>query len=350
MTTPAEAADVRPSGESPIRLGLIGCGRFARGHLAALADMSDRATVVATADPDLDHAREAAKTCGAQTVVADYHDMLDKVDAALVVVPHHLHHEIGAAVLDAGKHLFIEKPLCNTEDECLDLIARAERAQRTLMTGYVLRYHPLVERFHQLVTEETYGPAFHITLVTEQYLPVDPGHWRANEATRGGGAFFSHGCHYIDLLLWFLGRPVRGTHLGTHSGTPWSNVETTSHSVLEFDSGAIGHHFETEGSRAPKGAGRFRAHCAEGVLELSLAQGELKLWTPEGPQLLESADRGSKYVSGELTHFLDCLTTGARPLTDGPRSLQSLRVIWALQHASEDGAVADLRGFGLDDA
>ena len=49
-----------------------------------------------------------------------------------------------------------------------------------------------------------------------------------------------------------------------------------------------------------------------------------------------------------MAHFLDCIATGARPLTDGPGSLQGLRLIWRLYEAEERGRLADLRGLGLD--
>jgi predicted dehydrogenase len=55
-----------------------------------------------------------------------------------------------------------------------------------------------------------------------------------------------------------------------------------------------------------------------------------------------------KHTENEMAHFLDCVETGARPLTDGPGSLQGLRVIWRLYEAEGRHAVADLRGLGLD--
>ena len=54
-----------------------------------------------------------------------------------------------------------------------------------------------------------------------------------------------------------------------------------------------------------------------------------------------------KHIERELAHFVECVETGARPLTDGPRSLQSLRVIWRLYEAERKGIVADLRGLGM---
>jgi len=76
----------------------------------------------------------------------------------------------------------------------------------------------------------------------EQHTQYPPDHWAMNAATLGGRRLFGHGCHYVDLLLWFLGCPVRGTHMGTHHGMPWMEREGTSNVVLEFEGGALGYH------------------------------------------------------------------------------------------------------------
>jgi hypothetical protein len=59
---------------------------------------------------------------------------------------------------------------------------------------------------------------------------------------------------------------------------------------------------------------------------------------------------GVKAVAGEIEHFIDCVQSGREPLTDGPQSLQGLRVIWRLYEAEERGVVADLRGLGFRNA
>jgi hypothetical protein len=127
-------------------------------------------------------------------------------------------------------------------------------------------------------------------------------------------------------------------------------VETTSHTVIEFEGGIIGHHFATEGARAPKGRTLFRAHCTEGIVQADLTAGELTVATREGEELLERLEPG-KHLIGELTHFFDCIESPAtRPLTDGRRALQSLRAIWRLQDAANANAFADLSGLSLEDA
>jgi len=90
----------------------------------------------------------------------------------------------------------------------------------------------------------------------------------------------------------------------------------------------------------------FHAHCTEGLVELRFSAGKLLAHTATGEELL-AEDRATKATTAELAHFLECVRTGTRPLTDGRGSLQGLRVIWRLYEAEEAGTLADLAGLGL---
>ena len=63
-------------------------------------------------------------------------------------------------------------------------------------------------RLKELVDAQAYGEAFQMSIWTEQLTHWTPPHWGLSAANLGGGQFFSHGCHYVDILLWFMGRPA----------------------------------------------------------------------------------------------------------------------------------------------
>jgi predicted dehydrogenase len=353
-----------------IRLGLIGCGGMARSFVDRLAALGERVRVTATVDVDLSRAQAAAEALGNGPVVADdYRQVLDDIDAALLVLPHHLHHPVTMACLEAGKHVLVEKPMANSEQECLEMIAAAERANRVLMVAYVMRYHPLVLKFKELIDSGEFGTCFHLSLWTEQLTQYHEGHWALSAKTLGGGQLFSHGCHYVDLLLWMLGRPVEGCHMGTNFGTPWMEMEGTSDMAIKFESGSVGYHMGTWGARGTRHGYNFQAHCTQGMLECEFRAGRILFHQFKNRQgLVEPHIEGLKKEDGrfgteitvfetgtgkqtdkEVAHFLDCIQTGCRPQTDGRRSLQSLRVIWRMYEAERTGVIADLRGLGLDE-
>jgi predicted dehydrogenase len=320
---------------------------MSRSHARGLGNLADRLTVAATVDIDEERAQKAAELFPGAKAATDYRTVLDDVDALLLVLPHHLHHPIAKDCLEAGKHVLLEKPMANSEEECLDLIETAEKVDRVLMIAYCMRYHPVVVRMKQLIDERAFGDLFQMSIWTEQLTMYPPDHWASKAATLGGGQLFSHGCHYIDLLLWFMGRPVRGVHVGTNFGTPWMEREGTSNVCIEFENGALGYHFGTWGSRGTRLSKSMHLHCTEGMLEMSHDRSKLILHKGGKETVLMEIQPG-KHTENEMAHFIECITTGRRPLTDGPGSLQGLRVIWRLYEAEQKGKMADLTGLGLD--
>lgn len=353
-----------------IRLGVIGCGGMSRNFADRMSEVTDRVRVAAAVDMELAKGRAFAADLPSDVRVAtDYREVLGDVDAVLLVLPHHLHHPVTLACLAAGKHVLVEKPMANTERECLEMIEAARRHERILMVAYVMRYHPLVRKLKALIDSGAFGNCFHMSIWTEQFTQYAPGHWAMNAGTLGGGQLFSHGCHYIDLLLWFLGRPVSGHHLGTNFGTPWMQREGTSDVAIKFESGAVGYYMGTWGARGTKIGYAIHAHCEQAMLEADFRSGKILLHQFENceglvePHIEEGVSQNSdvgtetvlfetrtgKQTDKEILHFIECIEAGRRPDTDGERSLQSLRAIWRMYEAEEQGVAADLTGLGLDD-
>ena len=354
-----------------LRLGLIGCGSMGSRHAEGFDQLGIRVRVTVAVDLEPRRARAVADQFPGCRAATDYRAVLDDVDGVLIALPHRLHHPAARFFLNAGKHVLLEKPMATTEEHCLDLIEASERANRVLMTAYVMRFNPLVIRMKDLLDQRAYGDVFQVSIWTEQFTRLPSQGGLTTVAWLGGGQLFSHGCHYIDILLWFLGRPVRGTHLGTNTGTPWMEREGTSHVAMEFEGGALGYHFGTWGARGTKLGYSFQAHCTEGMLEIDFESGQLLVHTRlRGEERAESRtevlldasaslrpgatgtvrqELGRMARIGELSHFVECVETGASPLTDGPGSLQGLRLIWRLYEAEEQDTVADLRGLGLDE-
>lgn len=344
--------------KNKVRVGIIGCGGMAKAHVRRFEKTAETMTISAAVDIELERAAAVAELLPQPVkVTRDYREILPDVDAVLVVLPHHLHHPVTIDCLNAGKHVLVEKPLANSEQECLEMIEAAERNDRVLMVAYSMRFHPLLRKFKQLLDEKTYGEVFQLSIWTEQYTHYPEGHWIRDQQLLGGGQLFSHGCHYIDLMLWMLGRPVRGAHFGTNKGTPWMEREGTSSVILEFEDGAIGYHGATWGARGTRLRYAFHAHCTGGMIEADVFGG--KLMIHHGADIHEPGQAASqqtevllevphaKPTAEEMAEFIRCIQTGSRPLTDAVSSLEGLRVIWELYRAEEGHRLADLSHLGL---
>lgn len=350
-----------------IRLGIIGCGGMGRSHLAGMSNILELADITCACDIEEDRAKTAAETLTEVTghevlAFTDYKDMLDYVDAVTVVLPHHLHYEVGMFFARRGKHILMEKPMCNTEAECINLIEACEESGVTLMTAYPVRYWPETIKLKELVDSGEYGDLFSMAIWTEQYTNYTGSKtWPLSAKRLGGGQFFSHGCHYVDILLWFLGNPVEGTHMGTNFGTPWMEREGTSNAIMKFESGAMGYHFGTWGARGTEHGYCFQLHLTKGMLDFHRSTGKITFYENTNPDLPpetlpedkvhviweDNGDR-TKKTQFETMHFLECIRDHKRPDTDGYASLQGLRCIWRMYDAEERGVTADLHGLGLD--
>ncbi|NUQ16631.1 MAG: Gfo/Idh/MocA family oxidoreductase [Flavobacteriales bacterium] len=328
------------------RLALIGCGGMSRSHASRFFALADRLEIAYTVDIDEARAAAAAEILTGAKPATDYRAVLDDVEAALLVLPHHLHHPVTLDCLAAGKHVLVEKPMANTEAECLEMIEAAKQADRTLMVAYCMRFHPLVAKMKELLDQKYLGEVFQVSIWTEQHTQFPADHWASSAKTLGGGQLFSHGCHYIDILLWYLGAPLRGFHLGTNYGTPWMEREGTSNVTMEFESGVLGYHFGTWGAKGSRLRYSFHAHCTDGMIEADITGSKLRSIVGGEEKVLLECEPG-KHTEGEMAHFLDCLETGQQPLTSPEDSLQGLRVIWRMYEAEEQNRLADLRGLGL---
>ena len=341
------------------KIMLIGCGGMARAHAMKFQSLSDRMEVAALVDIDREKAGRLAELLPERPpVFTDYRDGLPLCDAVLQALPHHLHCPVTVDCLNAGKHVLAEKPLANTEAECLAMIEAAKRSRKVLMVAYCMRFYPLLREMRRIIREEVYGKCFQLSIWTEQLTTGDGQPWLHDREKLGGGQLFSHGCHYIDLMLWMLGNPVSGCHFGNAIGTPWMPREGTSNVCLKFENGATAYHFGTWGARGTKMGYSFQAHCEKGLIEFQFTEGKLYFRNELAPHdpgvpdraesekcvLLMNGEAGEKTTEAETRHFLDCIENGSAPETGPEESLRGLRVIWALYDAEEKGTLADLRG------
>src|ERR1700722_19049475 len=138
--------------EQRVRLGMVGCGAIARWHLEAIGRAARRTDITAVIDVVPDAAHAMANVTGA-TPYTDVADALraDAFDAALVMVPHDRHEMVATAVLHAGRHLLLEKPMAPSPEACDRIMAAAEEAGTVFMVAENAQYWPEVLTAKKLV-------------------------------------------------------------------------------------------------------------------------------------------------------------------------------------------------------
>ncbi len=340
-----------------LKMGLIGCGGMMKSHMMGVEQVKN-VEFVAVCDVIRERAEDMATILNNPFITTDWREMADKVDGVLIALPHDLHFECGMFFAKNRKHVLMEKPLCNTEEECRTLIDTCREMGVTLMCAYPVPHYPAIKKLKELIDSGEYGQIMQFSIWTEQYTPVDSFPW-AGTARLGGGQLFSHGCHYVDILLRMLGTPVKGYHVGTRNGTPWLLREGTSAMVLKFENGALGYHGATWGARGSRLGYDFQIQTERGLLEFSKRRegGSILLYDSidvHKPGVDEKSSYkviwrapevkgNTKFTHYEIDHFADCVMNGKTPVTDGETALKSLRLIWKLYDGERLDFVPDLR-------
>jgi len=190
---------------SPLGIGVVGAGRFAAFVAEAVADLPDVA-LVAVADRDPEAAASLAKAHG----ITAYDDptalvRADEVQAVLVATPPSSHADLAVLALDAGKHVFCEKPLATTTDGLVAVVEAAQRSAGTLVVDHVLRYNPLLRGLLRLQDRLLGAPQRFLFENDASDEDLDDGHWFWDHA-HSGGIFVEHGVHFFDAATMLLGR------------------------------------------------------------------------------------------------------------------------------------------------
>lgn len=196
-----------------MRLAMIGCG--GRGGLYWQWMKDPRVQLVAAADTGAVARAKFAEHAPDAFVTDDYRRVLDRddVDAVAVCTPDFLHREHATAALDAGKHVFCEKPLATTIEDC-DAILRAREGSGTkLMVGFNMRFMAFVCKMKELVDAGMIGD---VKTVWTRHFVGSGGGWYFNDwhATRANtnGLLLQKASHDIDVMHWICGSHTVRTH------------------------------------------------------------------------------------------------------------------------------------------
>ena len=189
-----------------LRLGLIGPGLFARSTLLPLIEKLD-AQLVAVAGGSGPRAVEVARRAGAAVASATADDLLadPDVDALVIATRHDSHASLAVRALEAGKAVFLEKPLA-IDEPGLELVRAAlERAGGRVVVDFNRRFAPTTEKVRaHFAGRSDPGLAVQVR-VNAGALPAD--HWLRDPAV-GGGRLVGEGCHFVDLCGAIVGAPL----------------------------------------------------------------------------------------------------------------------------------------------
>ncbi|MCC9606169.1 Gfo/Idh/MocA family oxidoreductase [Blastopirellula sp. JC732] len=190
---------------SPVRFGVIGFGAWGKCHAAAINNTAG-AEVVAVAAKSEKTCAEGRELYPKASVYGDYRQLLDQddIDVVTVVIPSYLHFEVAKAVLESGKHLLLEKPMCLTIADCQALNQLAQEKNLLLAVGHELRLSSLWSRVKQEIDAGAIGqPQYALVELSRKPYRLGADGWRY-DIDRVGNWILEEPIHFFDLARWYL--------------------------------------------------------------------------------------------------------------------------------------------------
>jgi predicted dehydrogenase len=191
----------RTSAPGTMRVALLGAGNIARwAHLPSLREIPG-VTLHAVCSANGARGKSYAARFGAAYCCSSYDEILQdpEIDVVLIATRNRFHAPQALAALQAGKHVFLEKPMALTEEECRSLCRAEETTGKYLAVGFNRRFAPFYVQLKQHLMRRS-GPAVLNCRVNSP--GVSGTHWATDPSM--GGAILGEGCHFVDLFYWLL--------------------------------------------------------------------------------------------------------------------------------------------------
>ncbi len=286
------------------RVGVIGAGSFARAVL--MPALGEHAEIAAVATATGASARAAAERFGAPVATTDADHLIeaDDLDAVLIATRHDTHADYAARALEAGKHVFVEKPLA-LDDEGLNRVATAAAtSEGVLMVGFNRRFAPLAKGLREALGGQ--GPLVISYRVNAGRLERD--HWTHDPRT-GGGRIVGEVCHFVDLAAYLAGAPPTSATAEAVGGGSEPSEDNVS-ALLRFADGSTASVLYTAfgDPSFPKERVEVMGEAGAGALDDYRA---LKLYVAGREK--SSGGRRDKGHAAEIEAFAEACRTGAQP-------------------------------------
>lgn len=309
-----------------MRIAVIGAGAWGKNIVRNLFELQALGGVC---DPDAEKLNEYDAQYPGIEKFSDWQQLLaSDVDGIAIATPTPLHYPIAEAALNAGKDVFIEKPITHNSQQAQALVELADKNQCILMVGHLLLYQPAVGWIKQYIDSGELGELF---AVRHERLTL--GRARSVE-----NVLWDIGVHDMAVMLYLVGQAPSSVRASGHRMLK-IGVEDEIHAHLEFANGVRGNLHSSW--LWPEINRRTIVRCAKGMLVYDEVQQTVTLHRKWIDQELNNQDQGSEVVYRgdgqplrlEMQHFMDRINDRQAPLSDGKSALEVIRVLERITEA-----------------
>ncbi len=316
-----------------LRIAVIGCGYWGKNLVRVFSELG---VLHSVCDTDVSRHNAVAYSGEPPAFTDNLEDVLanEEIRAVAVATPAVTHFELVRTCLEAGKDVFVEKPLALNAEQGQQLVELAEQQSRILMVGHILLHHPAVVKMRELVEKGALG-----RILNCYSNRLNMGLIRTEE-----NILWSFAPHDISVMLYLLDEePVAVEADGQSYLTP--GVVDVTLSRLKFKSGVTAHIFVSwlhpfkEQRLVVVGSEKMAVFDDTAEKKLLLYPHRVD-WAGRAPKAIKAEAievelAKAEPLKQECRHFLDCVANRRTPLTDGREGLRVLRVLDACQQSLE---------------
>jgi predicted dehydrogenase len=352
------------------KLGLIGCGNRSKALITALNSVPElEISALCDIVPHKTEQRSQLIKGGVKPKFVNSLDellTLTDLDAIVVVTPNDTHREIVIASLEAGRHVFCEKPVALSVADCNDIIGVVERTRKHLQIGHQRRHSTLYKNLVEVIQTKPVGKILQSTLYdfrgdwrvpeADEYPPETP-YWRLSQK-RSGGVVYEMGAHIIDVNNWvFNSEPVSVSSLQGVNNFSLRKRDSSDHSgvLVYYANGSLlnyGGNLYNYGSTALDTFFGVNGTVQVGNGQISIHYGSpagfpkpKDLPQPETVPLIANNPE-TEGVIDQFRHFVKVLDGKAKPFPDAYISRQTVQIMEGSVRSALEKRVIDVRELG----
>ena len=317
-----------------LKVAVVGAGHLGKEHARIYSEMSE-VILVGVVDTNKDAGEAVAERCKTR-YYSSYKEILNKVDAASVVVPTKFHYEITKELLNDGIHVLVEKPMTGTVSEAEDLIKLSRQSSVILQPGYIERFNPALEAIKKLDASLKFIECHRLSPFTFRSADI--------------GVVLDLMIHDIDIILYLSKSKVK--KIDAVGVNVIADKEDIANARIQFENGCVANITASRVSFEPMR--RIRLFSENSYISLDYQKQEALIYKKSPKLTLKSIDVENKGVSNitdlknfsfgdmlkierikmnnqeplkkELESFIDCVKNGKQPVVSGEEGIQAIKI------------------------
>lgn len=307
-----------------VRFGVAGAGAMGRNHARVVSKLKD-AQLVAVYDADFKRAKAVAKEFNSEPVKT-LEEFAEKVEVASVAVPTFAHLTVGGALMKAGIHILVEKPIAINLEEARKLVEIAQEEQRVLQIGHIERFNPVMESLEKKLTYPRFIEAHRLSPFPKRSLDI--------------GVVLDLMIHDLEIILHLVNSPLESVDA---VGIPvLTKHEDIANARLRFENGCVAN--LTASRISPEKMRKLRVFQDDAYLSLDYQEQEGKIYKKGllGIDKKKVEIEKAEPLLLELQSFVQAVREQRNPKVTGVQGLQALELAFQIT----DLIKSDIEKFG----